>query len=74
MSFSQGCARIFRVSFWGGDKDAFVLPSLYEGLGLVLVEAQAAGLPCFIAKGVPDESDVVKELVTRLSLAIGPEK
>ena len=31
--------------------DLFVFPSLYEGLGLVLVEAQASGLPCFATKG-----------------------
>ena len=29
--------------------DAFMLPSLFEGLPVVLVEAQCAGLPCFVA-------------------------
>lgn len=32
--------------------DAFVFPSLYEGLGIVLVEAQAAGLKTFTSKRV----------------------
>ena len=32
--------------------DAFLLPSLIEGLPVVLVEAQAAGLPCFVADTV----------------------
>lgn len=29
--------------------DAFLLPSLFEGLPVVLIEAQTAGLPCFVA-------------------------
>jgi len=52
----------------GGVMDLFVLPSFYEGLGLVLVEAQAAGLPCLCADVIPSEAEVVSPLVTRMSL------
>jgi glycosyltransferase involved in cell wall biosynthesis len=52
-----------------GAMDAFLFPSLHEGLGLVLVEAQAAGLPCVISDVVPEEADLVKPLVQRLSLS-----
>lgn len=48
--------------------DCFVFPSYYEGLGLVLVEAQAAGLPCLISDRVPVEATVIPSQVKRLSL------
>jgi glycosyltransferase len=35
--------------------DSFVFPSIYEGLGIVLIEAQANGLPCFASDVVPSE-------------------
>ena len=35
--------------------DVFVLPSLYEGLGIVAIEAQSSGLPCLISDMVSDE-------------------
>lgn len=53
--------------------DAFVLPSLFEGLPLVSVEAQASGLPCIIADTVSEEAKVT-ELVEFLSLETSPDK
>ena len=41
--------------------DAFVLPSLYEGLGLVGVEAQVSGLPCLLSDAITREVDVTGE-------------
>lgn len=45
--------------------DVFALPSLYEGLSLTSVEAQAAGLPCIFADTVTTEcrmTDLVRFL------------
>ena len=52
--------------------DVFAFPSLYEGLPLTMIEAQAAGLPCIISNRVPDEC-IVTDLVTQLSLDTAPE-
>lgn len=48
--------------------DVFALPSLFEGLGLVLIEAQAAGRPCVFSEVVPEEADVIPSLIRRLPL------
>ena len=41
--------------------DVFFMPSLYEGLPVSAVEAQASGLRCVFSTGVPEESDITGE-------------
>ena len=42
--------------------DAFILPSMYEGLPVVCVEAQAAGLSCVVSKEVTREIKITKNV------------
>jgi glycosyltransferase involved in cell wall biosynthesis len=58
------------------NSDLLIWPSIEdpkEGLGLGIVEAQAAGLPILMSRSVPDEAIVVPELVSVLPLAAGPK-
>lgn len=48
--------------------DCFVFPSIFEGLGLVLIEAQATGMKCFTSKGVVPEEAKVSNLLEYISL------
>lgn len=66
-----------RVTFTGARNDVpdilklsdlFIFPSLFEGLGLSLVEAQAAGVRCLIADTIPPEAIINPEIVKTLSL------
>ena len=42
--------------------DVFLMPSLYEGLPVTLVEAQAAGLKCIVADNITHEVNVTKNI------------
>lgn len=48
--------------------DIFLFPSLYEGLGIVLIEAQSSGLSCVYSDVVPEEARIVPKLVSIHSL------
>lgn len=52
--------------------DVFVLPSLYEGLGIVAIEAQSSGLPTICSDGVAEDADV-SPLFGRMSLQDSPK-
>lgn len=42
--------------------DLFLFPSVSEGMGIALIEAQAAGLPCFAATALPREVRITEML------------
>jgi glycosyltransferase involved in cell wall biosynthesis len=48
--------------------DIFVFPSIYEGLGLVLLEAQVSGVPCIVSDAIQPEADLGINLFTVISL------
>ena len=49
--------------------DVFLFPSLYEGLPVTLVEAQAAGLPILMSDQISEESVITQDLITIKSLS-----
>lgn len=48
--------------------DVFTLPSILEGLGTVVLEAQACGTPCIISEHVTKETDLGMGLVQQVPL------
>lgn len=52
--------------------DAALFPSISEGLGIAVIEMQAAGLPCVASKGVPQTAKVSNK-IRFLGLDQGPK-
>lgn len=53
--------------------DIFAFPSLFEGLGIVAVEAQASGLPVVASDAVPKEAKIIDRM-TFMPLEESPER
>jgi glycosyltransferase involved in cell wall biosynthesis len=47
--------------------DVFLFPSLYEGLGIAVIEAQSTGLKCFASTEIPEEA-AITDNINRISL------
>jgi glycosyltransferase involved in cell wall biosynthesis len=71
-----------RVEFLGQRSDVYeimlaadmlLFPSVYEGLPITVVEAQACGLPVLMSDAVTQEVCVAKDLVYSMSLTAGNE-
>lgn len=54
--------------------DYFVFPSRFEGLGIVLIEAQTAGLKCITSKDVVPSEVAITDLVEFYSLKKSPKE
>ena len=52
--------------------DVFLFPSLFEGLGIVLIEAQAAGVPCLTSKKVVAKEACITDILEYYPLNESP--
>jgi glycosyltransferase involved in cell wall biosynthesis len=56
-----------------GAMDLLLIPSEYEGLGIVALEAQAAGVPVLASVAIPPEVGILPERIQRFDLKCGVE-
>ena len=59
----------FDIPNWLSAADIFVFPSIYEGLGIVAIEAQTAGLKVYSTPQIPKEVDMGLGLLNRIPLS-----
>lgn len=61
------------INIWLNIMDILVFPSLFEGLPVVLVEAQSTGLPCIISDKISPDVDLGLNLVKFISIDNGTD-
>ncbi len=64
---------VANVAEWMAAMDVLLMPSLFEGLPFVLIEAQASGLPCVVSTAVTREADLTG-IVHYVDLKDSPEE
>lgn len=57
-----------------GSSDVFLLPSLFEGLPVTLIEAQSCGLPCVVSNTITNEANLGIAPYIELSLTDSIDK
>lgn len=51
--------------------DIYIMPSIYEGLGIAALEAQTSGLKCYLSNTIPEET-IISDDVCTLSVDVSP--
>ena len=62
----------FDVENFLSASDSFLFPSLWEGLPVSVVEAQASGIPCILSKNITSEVQITN-LVTWMDVSEADE-
>ena len=62
------------VNIWLNIFDAYIFPSIREGFGIALLEAQASALNCFVSNTITKNIDMGLDLISFLELSDSAEK